>query len=190
MANKNVSPVARTVKRIIIFVLVVIILLVGLTFAVNKIFPRDYSEYVTMYANKYGVDEALVYAVIKTESNFDETAVSSENAKGLMQIQKNTFEWVMTKMGVEGYLHTYDQVLDPEVNIKYGTFLLSILLDEYGDEKTALCAYNAGRSIVNDWLKTAISSDAKKLDSIPSSLIETYVNKVERTKSIYEKLIK
>ena len=50
------------------------------------LFPIRYKNYVTEYSKKYDLDKALVYAIIKTESNFDKNAVSSSNARGLMQI--------------------------------------------------------------------------------------------------------
>ena len=191
MANYNgVNPMLKTIKSIVIFAVIVIILIVGFNFAVDKLFPTEYDQYVEKYAMMYDVDEDLIYAVIKTESNFDPKAVSGANAKGLMQIQEDTFKWVQTKMGVEGYMYNYEQIFEPEVNIKYGTYLLSMLLEMYDeDKKTALCAYNAGVGQVSDWLLTASSSDGKKLISIPSASVEAYVNKVERYESIYDAFV-
>ena len=181
------TMLSGTIKKVIIFVLVVIVAFVGISFAIGKLYPIEFEDYVSKYSNEYGVDETLFYAVIKTESNFDPEAVSSVNAKGLMQLTEDTFNWVRDKMGVEGYLYTYNDIFTPEVNIKYGTYLLSILIEEYDkDEATALCAYNAGRGTVNKWLGTASSSNGKKLDAIPSASIESYVNKVLRNKDIYK----
>ena len=192
MSNyRGTNPAVSALKKIVIFAVVVIILIVGFTFAMDKLFPIEYSESVEKYSMKYKVDEALIYGVIKTESNFDANAVSNKDAKGLMQIREDTFKWVQTKMGVEGYTNNYDQIFDSDVNIKYGTYLLSILLNEYGnDPKTALCAYYAGRDTVNEWLETASSSDGKTLDTIPNTSVEAYVNKVMRNTDIYEMRLK
>lgn len=51
---------------------------------------KDYSEYVYKYATDYNLDPLLVFAVIKTESNFKVDATSSSNAIGLMQLMENT----------------------------------------------------------------------------------------------------
>lgn len=189
--NNNSSVISGTLKKLLIFIIVAAIAFFGIKFAISKLFPMEYSDYVEKYSASYGVDEALVYAVIKTESNFDPNAVSSVDARGLMQMKKETFEWVMTKMGVEGYTHTYNQIFDPEVSIKYGTFLLSILIKEYDDDvKTALCAYYAGRDTVNQWLSSGSgAANANKLIGIPNNSVETYVNKVMRNKDIYDKLV-
>ncbi len=58
----------------------------------EKFYPLPYAEYVDKYAKKYEIDKFLVYAIIKTESNFKEEAVSASNAKGLMQLMENTAE--------------------------------------------------------------------------------------------------
>ena len=189
--RNNTSILSGTLKKLIIFIIIAALVFFGIKFAIEKLYPTEYSEYVEKYSAAYDVDESLVYAVIKTESNFDPNAVSSVDAKGLMQMKKETFEWVMTKMGVEGYTHTYSQIFEPEVSIKYGTFLLSILLKEYeGDETTALCAYYAGRDTVNQWLSSGSGAANKnKLIGIPNGSVEAYVNKVLRNKDIYDKLV-
>ena len=53
---------------------------------IKKLYKKDYSEYVSKYAEEYDIDENLIYALIKAESNFNEKAVSHQNAKGLMQL--------------------------------------------------------------------------------------------------------
>ena len=49
-------------------------------------YPRRYAEYVEQSSREFGMDEALVYAVIYTESGFDPRVQSSVGAPGLMQI--------------------------------------------------------------------------------------------------------
>ena len=157
-------------------------------FSRNRIFPQHYSGYVEMYSRKYGVDPKLVYAVIKTESNFDPNAESDVGARGLMQLMSDAFEWVSYRMEDDRDLD-YDCMFEPEYNIEYGTYLLKLLMDEYGDKRTALAAYHAGRGQVNSWLKdSSLSSDGKKLDTIPSSVTNYYVNKVMAAYDAYNNL--
>ena len=110
--------------------------------------PEEYKEYVEKYSKEYGVSENLIYAVIKTESGFDSSAVSNKGATGLMQIMPETFEWL-----TDDILHEYldnGMLYDPETNIKYGTYYLSRLYGRFGDWNTAIAAYNGGEGNVSE----------------------------------------
>ncbi|MCI5752213.1 MAG: lytic transglycosylase domain-containing protein [Oscillospiraceae bacterium] len=159
----------------------------GIVYAVGKIpdiernyvYPEKYSHFVEKYSAENGLDKYFVYAVIKTESNFDPQAVSEAGAVGLMQIMEDAFDWVQYRMGEECAGEEYSDLYDPETNIKYGTYLLRLLYEEYGSEETAAAAYHTGRGNVNSWLDDkSISSDGKTLENIPSSVTEHYVHKV------------
>ena len=63
-------------------------------------YPKTYSEIVTTYAEQYKVDENLVYAVIKAESNFRSNAESNKSAIGLMQIVEDTAVDVAKKSNI------------------------------------------------------------------------------------------
>jgi soluble lytic murein transglycosylase-like protein len=89
----------------------------------------------------YGVDPALIKAVIKTESNFDPYAVSNKGACGLMQLIPGT----ATRFGVS-------DVFDPKANIYGGTQYLGWLTTYFkGDLELVLAAYNAGEHAVEKY---------------------------------------
>ena len=94
-------------------------------------------------------DPALIAAVIFEESKFrDQT--SSQGARGLMQITPDTADTIEKLSGGETFV--YDDLADPELNIKYGTYYLRYLLHVYdGDEAAALAAYNAGEGNADKW---------------------------------------
>ncbi|MGN0556861.1 MAG: lytic transglycosylase domain-containing protein [Acutalibacteraceae bacterium] len=149
------------------------------------IYPDGYSEFVEKYADEYGVDRDLVYAVIKCESSFDPDAVSKVGAIGLMQLTPETFDWVQTKLGDESY--SQEDLYDPEINIRHGVYLLKLHLAEFGDVKTALCAYHAGRGIVNKWLNdSAYSSDGKTISATPYKETNAYNERVMKIRDKYE----
>lgn len=164
----------------------VIIIYNAVSLTLQTVYPCGYSEEVEKNAREYGIDEALLYALIETESGFDKNALSSAGAKGLTQITPETFAWLQTKTG-ESYGE--DSLYDPEISVKYGAFFLSILLDEFGDTKTALAAYHAGRGRVNEWLSDRrYSSDGEKLDVIPYEDTDFYARKVEKIRKRYIKI--
>ena len=107
--------------------------------------PKDYSDetvqaIIREYALKHRLDEDLVYAVIKVESNFNANAVSKKGARGLMQLMPGT----AAEMGVE-------RIFDPAQNIAGGTQYLMKLLELFeGDRRLALAAYNAGPTTVKE----------------------------------------
>ncbi len=90
-------------------------------------------EIVRRYARVYELDEALIYAVIRAESNFEPNAVSRAGARGLMQLMPGT----AAEMGVT-------DIFDPTQNVAGGTQYLRRMLDIFQDKKLALAAYNAG----------------------------------------------
>lgn len=157
---------------------------------VYSTYPLSYQTEIEAAAKKYNVDKYLIYGVIKTESNFDPDAESYVGAVGLMQIMENSFEWIQTLYADEEYeKYTFEDIKDPALNIDYGTHLLSILLDMYENEDTAVCAYNAGVGNVNDWLgDSRYSDDGKTLKEVPFSETENYRHKVEQNKNCYKQL--
>ncbi len=152
----------------------------------QTLFPRKYSAIVESVCEEYSIDEAFLYAVIKTESNFDENAVSDVGAMGLTQIMPDTFKWLKSKTGET---LPENSLFEPETSIKYGGYLLSYLLDEFEDPKTALAAYHAGINRVKGWLENSeYSEDGKTLYYIPYESTDLYTEKVLRNTNIYLEL--
>jgi soluble lytic murein transglycosylase-like protein len=100
--------------------------------------PADIAAMIADAANRYGVEPALVHAVVRAESAFDHLAVSRAGAMGLMQLMPATAELV----GVRDAFH-------PEQNVDGGVYYLRKMLDRFGDNTAlALAAYNAGPGAV------------------------------------------
>ncbi len=154
---------------------------------IREQFP--YEKYVYCYAAVYDLEPALVFGVIRTESNFDPRATSHQNARGLMQITDETLNWAIAREGHEADYRGQD-LYDPEVNIKYGCLILSSLLEEFADEETALAAYNAGRGNVLKWLKDSrYSADGKTIRKTPFKETNNYIKKVQKYQTIYRERI-
>lgn len=156
--------------------------------ALKFFYPIKYEDIVLKASETYKVDKELIFAIIKCESGFDKNAHSRANACGLMQITPETFDWLKT-------CYTHDekasnsQLKTPEVNILYGTLLISILLKKYENEETALSAYNAGISATDRWLSSKNHSpDGFNLENIPYKETRDYISRVKKAKNIYKKL--
>lgn len=150
-------------------------------------FPLKYEADVLMQSELSGVSPALLFAVIHTESSFNPLAESYVPARGLMQLTQDTFEWVRFRIG-DGDHITYDDMFDPETNIRYGAQLIRLLQDEFGSTEGVLCAYHMGWGTVKGWLNNPDYTVDSKLISIPSATARRYVDKVLRTEKIYSEL--
>lgn len=171
---------------------VMIIALIALFFATRfflmVLFPQNYREWIDKYSGQFEMSSDLVYSVIKNESNFDPNAISSVGAKGLMQITEDTFLWAKSRMN-DTSSTTYKDILNPEVNIKFGTYILKLLSDEFHDEITIMCAYHAGRGNVLLWLKdSSYSKDGATFFQIPYKTTWQYAQNVRFTKKLYQML--
>lgn len=176
---------------IIISILLVAALVASLwvtldTAITKKLYPLEYSETVEVCSVEYSVPKELIYAVIKTESNFKSDAVSSKNAIGLMQMKPDTYTWLCSKN--DDPENDPNLLYKPEVNIRYGVFYLDMLYSEFGSWETALAAYNAGPSNVRKWLENPEYSDDGVLTNIPFRETREYVEKVMKAKDTYTQL--
>lgn len=152
----------------------------------RRFYPRGYETFVRTCAETYGVEENIVYAIIRTESEFRPKAQSQAGARGLMQITEETFEWIKSKIAASEPL-TFDDMFDPETNIRFGTYLLSVCLARYeNDLPTAAAAYHSGMGLVDGLLeKGGNSFDGKTLSSFPYNQMNRYVYKVQKNYQKY-----
>jgi soluble lytic murein transglycosylase len=112
-------------------------------------YPLRYEEYVVGHAENYRLEPQLLAAVIYQESKFDPDARSSSGAVGLMQLLPETGQGIADRTGGDAWRP--EDLLEPELNIRYGAWYLRHLLDKYGSEALALAAYNAGQTNVDRW---------------------------------------
>lgn len=156
---------------------VLLIIALGITLMYG-FFPRPYLDVVESASEQFGVDQALIYAVIKAESNFDPAAVSHAGAKGLAQLTDGTAQYVAEMIGME-----YDSgdSFDAEKNIILSAAYIRYLLRKYdGDLRLTVAAYNAGEGNVDKWL----AADSEMKD-IPFGETKKYVRRVRLYRRIY-----
>ncbi len=148
-------------------------------------YPLKYVDIINANAAEYGLEPEFICAVIHAESRFNEKAVSHKGAYGLMQLTSPTAAWLAKEMGIDDF--EQEQIFQPEINIKLGTYYLKKLLKNYkGDIINALAAYNAGSGNVSNWLKDPnYSKDGTSLSKIPFPQTKSYIDKVKFNLKLY-----
>jgi soluble lytic murein transglycosylase len=146
------------------------------TWYVRLRYPLEYEHIVRGHAEQYELDPALLAAVIYRESEFDADARSSSGAIGLMQLLPETAEGIAQLTG--GNRFVVDDLYDPEINVRYGSFYLRRLLRKYDDERLALAAYNAGQANVDEWI-------AEGREEIPFPETREFVENVLDARELY-----
>ncbi|MBP3361012.1 MAG: lytic transglycosylase domain-containing protein [Clostridia bacterium] len=170
-----------------ILAVAVIMIIAGIKTCKNLLYPLEYQDIIVKYANENELDQCLVMAVIKTESNFVEDAHSGK-ASGLMQLTDDTASWIASKTDVD-----IDKInlMNPKDNIRMGCYYLRYLIDYYeGNVDVALAAYNGGMGNVDKWLKDErYSEDGVNLKYIPFKETREYVKKVNNECEVYRKML-
>jgi soluble lytic murein transglycosylase len=140
--------------------------------------PLRHEDVIRQQAREKDVDAALIAAVIYSESKFSDQE-SSAGARGLMQITPAAAKFIEKQSG--GTTFKLSDLSNPELNIRYGTFLLHELLERYdGDEAAALAAYNAGPGNADKWGGADLS-----VESIPFPETRAYVEEVLQKRDEY-----
>lgn len=159
----------------LIFALIILIILLF-----ENLYKIKYKDLVFEYSKEFNVDENLIFAIIKNESNFEKEAISNKNAKGLMQILETTKADIEKQLKLENL-----DLLKVEDNILVGTKYISNLIDKYDDINLAIIAYNAGQGNVDKWLEEK-KIDKNNLAGIPFKETNMYLRKILRDYKIYK----
>jgi soluble lytic murein transglycosylase len=140
--------------------------------------PLRHEDVIRQQSDEKEVDAALIAAVIYSESKFvDQT--SHAGARGLMQITPEAAKEIERLSG--GTTFELDDLSDPEINIRYGTFLLRELMERFdGDEVAVLAAYNAGPSNAEEWGGSGLG-----VEDIPFPETRAYVEEVLDKRGAY-----
>lgn len=147
--------------------------------AINEVtLPLQHDDIIRQQAREKGVDASLIAAVIYAESRFRDQ-VSHADARGLMQITPETAEHIESRSG--GTAFELDDLSDPDINIRYGSFYLRELLDRFaGNEVAALGAYNAGPTQAERW-----GGAAMRIEDISWPETRAYVEQVLEKRAEY-----
>ncbi|MBY0338344.1 MAG: lytic transglycosylase domain-containing protein, partial [Acetobacteraceae bacterium] len=137
-----------------------------------------------------GAEPAVVFAITRQESNFEPEAVSSANARGLMQLLPATAASVARRIGVPHNVNWL--TTDPVHNMRLGSAYIEQRLADYGGAMPfAFAAYNAGAGRVNEWLQTYGDPRTGRpamldwMELIPFAETRNYVQRVIENVAVY-----
>ena len=168
-------------RRVVAALVVVLVVVAAAAFYVVQTsppwirYPLHYAAVVRERAQAEKIDPALLAAVIYQESKFRPDARSSSGAIGLMQLTPSTAKGIAIRTG--GTAFNVEDLTNPEINIRYGSWYLRDLVSKYGSLRLALAAYNAGQGNVDRW-----RAEGKGIQ-FPET--RAYVERVEHLQHVY-----
>ena len=163
------------------------------------LYPRPFKELVERYAGETGIEPALLYALIRTESAFNHTIVSRAGAVGLTQLMPATAREMAARIRRQGgpdYIPDSENsaidLSDPAVNIHIGAAYLTYLNERMDDPLLALLAYNGGMNRVRRWRRAGSPAAALPpdlfLETIEYAETRNYGRSVRGAAAIYTEL--
>lgn len=154
------------------------------------LFPRLYRNEVQEMATITGLPESLIYSIMRQESAFNINSRSHANAYGLMQVIPPLAKQLARKYKLD--YKTPEDLFNPQINIKLGSFELSEQVRKQKDQYTLVAAaYNAGPMAVARWLKTRWRPWFDVVDfieEIPYDETRLYVKVIARNHLFYDRL--
>ncbi len=151
-------------------------------FALRYMAP--YRTTLSEAAQQTGLDEALVFGLVRQESRFRADAVSSAGAVGLMQLMPPTAKWVAKQLGKADYRPS--QISDVATNAMFGSYYFKYWLDRFENlSLLAIAGYNAGPGRAQAWRSARQIEGAIYAETIPFNETRDYVKKVLANAVLY-----
>jgi soluble lytic murein transglycosylase len=152
-------------------------------------YPLPWSDLTQRFADQYGIDPLLAYAMMRQESAFNSVAGSSAGAYGLTQVIPSTAEEIARNLGRRDF--RFSDLSKPVVAIEFGAYYLGAMVkNQGGNVYRALAAYNGGGGSANRWARAAGSgSDVDRFyEEIDFSETKLYVRIVAENYAWYRYL--
>lgn len=149
-------------------------------------FPLAHQSRLQQQTQNRSLDAALVHGLIRAESAWHPSAISSAGARGLMQVTPDTARRIA---GQHGLTYTGSaSLLEPDTNIDFGTANLATLLARFGDDPVAvLAAYNAGPHVQQRWEQTRPANPPDIwIETLPYYETRDYIPRVLAFSVVYD----
>lgn len=156
-------------------------------FVQRLFYPILFDDLIFAEAEQHEVDPALLLAIMRQESLFEQSAESIAGARGLMQVMPATGDYVAERSAFERVYHP-DQLWLPYISVKFGAWYISQQLGIFdGNQFAALAAYNAGPGNVLEWIKTSDDLDIF-VERIPYRESRVYIRNIYVNLAAYRRL--
>jgi len=150
-------------------------------------YPVYYQELVLESAQQYGFDPLVMFALIRQESLYNASAVSSANALGLTQVIPSTGQYIASQLNVGDFQSS--ALLRPNVSVTFGSYYLDEQLNLFdGFVPAALAAYNGGPGNSLDWLALSGRDTDAFVTAITFDETRSYVQRIYSHYTIYREL--
>lgn len=147
-----------------------------------------YAEQIRATAEEFALPEAILWAVVRTESNFASNAVGDDGSIGLMQLTPDEFHMIQSELLGESTQET-GLLYDPNTNLRIGGAYLSYLYQRYGVWYTVFAAYAAGCDAVDAWMRDErYVNDHGTLVAIPDAAVAAHVARTVEAHKLYTSL--
>ena len=178
--------------------LAILILAVGFGFAFDAVataiekgqYPLStaYGDEIRNTAEEFALPEAVLWAVVRTESNFSSNTVGEDGSIGLMQLTPDEFHMIQAEILCEEEAPT-DLLYAPRTNLRTGSAYLSYLYQRYGVWFTVYAAYAVGCDTVDAWMRDPdCVNDLGTLISIPDDAVAARVDATVKAQKMYSNL--
>lgn len=149
-------------------------------------YPAPYKDALLEAAQQSGLDESLVFGLVRQESRFRADAISNAGAVGLMQLMPPTAKWVARQLGKTDYRPS--QIGDVATNARFGAYYFKYWLDRFDNlSLLAVAGYNAGPGRAQAWRGVRPIEGAIYAESIPFNETRDYVKKVLANAVLYSR---
>lgn len=151
-------------------------------------YPLAYQHEISQFTKKHKILPHWVMSIITQESAWQTDAISSADARGLMQLIDATAKRLSQKLGLK--YQGKSQLHDADFNLQLGIFYQRMLFDRFNNHPLlVLASYNAGESKAEDWLNGFPTSPDIWAETIPYQETRGYITKILTNIVIYDWLI-
>jgi soluble lytic murein transglycosylase-like protein len=163
----------------------------GIATAIEKkqypLSPR-YADDIRKVSTEYGIPEVILWAIVRTESNFVSNLEGKDGGIGLMQLTPDEFAMIQADI-LKVTPEDKGLLYDPAKNLACGAAYLSHLYERYGVWETVFAAFDAGCDAVDAWLANPeYVNELGMLENIPNSATARFVRDVTEARELYTKL--